>query len=93
MAEGEYGRIPRERIQWYPSIDIDLCTGCGVCVEFCHQSVFSQDESVRVARPYSCIVGCSGCASQCPSQAISFPTLRQLRDMLKKLREEFSEDD
>ena len=92
MSKDEYGRIPRERIQWYPRIDPDLCTACGACVEFCHQSVFAQDESVEVVRPYSCIVGCSGCASQCPSEAISFPTLMQLREMLRELRNEFPEE-
>ena len=93
MAKGGFGRIPRERIQWYPSIDPDRCSGCGVCVEFCHQSVFSQNESVEVVRPYSCVVGCTGCAGQCPSQAISFPSLVDLREMLKKLRLEFPADD
>lgn len=89
MVKSEYGSIPRERIQWFPRIDPELCTGCGVCVEFCHQGVLSSDDDVRVVSPYSCIVGCTGCMSQCPEGAISFPTLIELREMLRKLREEF----
>jgi pyrroline-5-carboxylate reductase len=26
--------VPREKIPWYPTIEQELCTNCGVCVEF-----------------------------------------------------------
>jgi NAD-dependent dihydropyrimidine dehydrogenase PreA subunit len=45
-----------------------------------------------VVNPYSCIVGCTGCMAQCPAGAISFPTLVELREMLRELRAEFQED-
>lgn len=93
MGKREYGKIPRERIEWYPRIDPELCTGCGVCVDFCHQDVFSSDGEVRVVNPYSCVVGCTGCMEECPSGAIVFPTLVELREMLRKLREEFQQSD
>jgi NAD-dependent dihydropyrimidine dehydrogenase PreA subunit len=91
MARSEFGDIPRERIQWFPRIDPELCTRCGICAEFCHQGVFSTDERTEVANPYSCIVGCTGCMSQCPAGAISFPTLVELREMLRQLRAEFQQ--
>jgi NAD-dependent dihydropyrimidine dehydrogenase PreA subunit len=90
MVEEEYGGIPRREIKWFPRIDQDLCTQCGVCVEFCHKGVFAAKDRTEVVRPHSCVVGCKGCESQCPSGAISFPTLRDLRAMLRKLREEYS---
>ncbi|UCE45446.1 MAG: 4Fe-4S binding protein [Methanobacteriota archaeon] len=93
MAENEYGSIPRERIQWFPKIDPELCTVCGTCVEFCHQGVFMMDDTVDVANPYSCIVGCNGCKTQCPSGAISFPSLIELREMLMELRQEFAPEE
>ena len=93
MAQEEFGNIPRKDIQWFPTIDEEKCTGCGVCVEFCHQGVFSADgEGTEVVRPYSCIVGCTGCAGQCPVGAISVPTLPELREMLKVLRAKYGSD-
>lgn len=89
MSGSEYGNIPREEIKWFPRIDKKKCTDCSVCVEFCHQGVFASEaegEGTEVVSPYSCIVGCTGCAGQCPAGAISFPTLVELRDMLKQLR-------
>ncbi len=89
MANEGYGKIPREEIGWFPTIDKSRCTQCGACADFCHQGVFAFDEDtgeMRVVRPYSCIVGCTGCAGQCPEGAISFPTLIELREMLRDLR-------
>lgn len=89
MVKEDYGNIPREEIKWYPRIDPELCTQCGVCVEFCHQGVFEAGDQTKVVRPYSCVVGCSGCMKECPSGAIVFPTLAELRDMLKGLRKRY----
>lgn len=66
----------REKIDWYPSITSELCSGCRVCFEFCPKKVFTLDEKTGkalVTQPYACVVLCSGCAPKCPSQAISFP--------------------
>lgn len=93
MTDKEYGNIPREEIGWFPTIDKGKCTQCGVCADFCHQGVFLVDDDTgqtQVVRPYACIVGCTGCAGQCPAGAISFPTLPELRDMLKALRAKHS---
>ena len=89
MVDEEFGNIPRERIEWYPRIDQDLCTQCAVCVEFCHRGVFAPGDNVEVVEPYSCVVGCTGCESQCPAGAIFFPSLAELREMLRALRREF----
>lgn len=88
--EQTYEGYPRKEIKWFPTIDLDKCTQCGTCVKFCHQEVYeSIDGKTVIARPYSCVVGCTGCQSQCPEEAISFPSMRDLRDMLRALRAKY----
>jgi NAD-dependent dihydropyrimidine dehydrogenase PreA subunit len=89
LARGEYGNIPREKIEWFPRISQDLCTQCGACVEFCHQGVFASNDGIEVVKPYACVVGCTGCVGECPAGAIQFPTLAELRDMLRLLRQRY----
>lgn len=81
--------IPRNEVQWFPTIDRDKCTGCGACAAFCHKGVYRSDDQVEVVNPYSCVVGCTGCVSQCPEGAISFPSLRTLTTQLHSLREKY----
>jgi NAD-dependent dihydropyrimidine dehydrogenase PreA subunit len=87
QLEMSYKGIPREAIPWYPKIDINRCSGCSSCVEFCTQGVFSFDGKSHVIKPYSCIVGNSSCRNFCPEKAISFPTTAELKENLAKLRE------
>lgn len=90
VAGSPYGKIPREEIPWHPSIEKEKCTNCGVCISFCHKDVYEEGpDGPIVANPHNCIVGCTGCAGQCPAGAISFPTLVELRDMLARLREKY----
>ena len=82
-----YNGIPREKIPWFPRVDANRCNGCGICISFCPSKVYREkDGKAEAVNPYGCVVGCSGCVPQCPSQAISFPTLTELRDALKSLR-------
>ncbi len=84
-APATWQGIPREEIPWFPTVEEDLCNGCRVCLEFCPYGVFEWDEeseTVRVADPYNCYVGCSTCASKCAPGAIVFPP----REMLERLR-------
>jgi len=81
-----YNGISREEIPWFPRVDSNRCTGCGVCISFCPNKVYRErDGKPEVIDPYACVVGCSGCVSQCASQAISFPPLTELRDVLRTL--------
>lgn len=87
LSQSKSNEIPREEIPWFPRIEPERCTGCGVCISFCQYKVYREsDGKAEVANPYACLVGCSGCVSQCPSQAISFPSLIELRETLKTLR-------
>lgn len=90
MGEKYHG-IPREEIQWFPTIDREKCSRCGVCVEFCHQKVYSLgDDGPVVSNPYSCIVGCTGCEGKCESKAISFPSMRKITEELRVLKKKHS---
>lgn len=82
-----YRGIPREEISWFPTIDYEKCTRCGVCVEFCHQKVYSREgDRPEVTGPYRCIIGCTGCQGKCEAGAISFPNMRKLVEELRALK-------
>ena len=86
--EDSFKGIPREEIPWFPTVDNSKCSGCSSCVEFCAQGVFFFVEGKsHVVRPRECIVGNSNCRSFCPEKAISFPTIAELKETLKSLRE------
>jgi NAD-dependent dihydropyrimidine dehydrogenase PreA subunit len=76
------GRVRRIDLEWGPTVDPGLCTGCGSCIDFCHNDVYrwSDDESqVVVAFKTHCVTGCSHCATLCEAEAISFPTLEDIK--------------
>ena len=74
---GERRRLtqPRDKIDWFPSIDANLCKKCRICLSFCPKGVYSleEDGSISVANPYECVMLCTGCQGRCPEGAISFP--------------------
>ena len=67
--------IPREQIPWFPTVDEDLCNGCGICLRMCTTGalVATDNDKVCVTEPFACVVGCSLCASRCKPGAILFP--------------------
>jgi NAD-dependent dihydropyrimidine dehydrogenase PreA subunit len=38
----------------------------------------------KVARPFECVVGCVSCSKMCPSEAITFPSMDELRRYMKE---------
>lgn len=81
---GAWRGIPREAIQWSPTIMDDLCNACRACLVFCHRGVFGLDEGtgrVHVSTPYACVIGCNSCAARCEAGAISFPPRGMLGDL------------
>jgi NAD-dependent dihydropyrimidine dehydrogenase PreA subunit len=67
--------LPRDEIEWYPSIDQKACKQCKSCLNFCPTGVYSEesDGSVVVIHPYECVILCTGCEGRCLEGAISFP--------------------
>lgn len=88
-TEEKYHGIPREEIHWYPTIDSSKCNSCGACVKFCKRGVYTFDDGPHVANPYRCVVSCTGCRSACKEEAISFPSLVELREEMKSLRKKY----
>lgn len=75
---GPWHGVPREEIDWHPSVDEDSCIGCGTCVTGCNRLVYRFDydrKKAVVVDPLNCMVGCVTCMNTCPSHAISFPPL------------------
>lgn len=82
--------VPRDKIPWYPTIDEEKCTGCRECFEFCKNEVFEWDDEKncpKVVNPLNCVVGCSACMNLCSQDAISFPKIQDIRQIIRELRE------
>lgn len=80
--------IQRTEIPWYPKINEEKCIGCQLCYVSCGREVYEFDDDKRkavVERPYNCLVGCTTCATICPSASIEFPT----KDLIQKLEKEY----
>ena len=75
---------PREKVEWYPTVDQAKCVRCGMCMN-CGRNVYDwTPEGARVARPYDCVVGCNTCANLCLGNAISFPDIQLVRALYKR---------
>lgn len=63
------------RPRWYPVVDVDRCTECKECLNFCLFGVYGFDQSgaIFVEQPDACRPGCPACARICPAGAIMFP--------------------
>ncbi|HBR22815.1 MAG TPA: 4Fe-4S ferredoxin [Nitrospiraceae bacterium] len=79
--------IPREKIKWHPTVDESKCVGCGMCVTGCGRKVYGFDYEKKkpvVLRPNNCMVACVTCANTCLRDAISFPPVENVREMIRK---------
>lgn len=97
--------IPREEIEWYPTVVAERCVGCGLCASSCGRGVYAFDYESNVpvvVNPVMCMVGCTTCATLCTRDAIEFPSqgsirqlirdkklIRQSKDMLRDNREKY----
>ena len=53
------------------SIDQDLCTGCGTCVDLCYNKAIELNDDIKAEREEEFCAGCGVCAYHCPENAIS----------------------
>jgi len=75
---------PRQKIEWFPSIDPEKCVKCGMCMN-CGKGVYKWTErGPVVVQPYNCVIGCTTCGNLCLSNAISFPDIQKVREIYRK---------
>lgn len=89
MEEKMWENIPRAEVPWYPTVNVDMCSGCQTCWETCPSDVYDWDDSIGnpvVARPNDCVVYCIGCTRACPEDAITFPNKDEVVEVVKQLR-------
>lgn len=53
------------------SVDQEICTGCGTCVEACPIEAVECDGGVATIDDYLCIM-CGACQQQCPQNAVMY---------------------
>ena len=64
---GGYLKVPK------PEVNLDICTGCGDCVNFCPTgAVAIVNGKVAIVKPEACTY-CTECEALCPSGAIRCP--------------------
>jgi ferredoxin len=82
---GTWRGYSREAIPWFPTVNEDLCNGCGLCLKLCSTHCLAPTEAgkVQVAEPMACVIGCSSCANVCKPKAITFPP-RSMLEMYKQ---------
>lgn len=54
----------------YPKVDIDSCTGCGICVDACPVEAIEIDNGIAKIIEETC-TNCRTCVDECPMEAIS----------------------
>ncbi|MCL4459716.1 MAG: ferredoxin family protein [Chloroflexi bacterium] len=53
-----------------PKVNPELCTGCGICIEYCPEDVLRlEDGEVVLKYPEECWQ-CGVCKLECPEEAI-----------------------
>lgn len=81
--------VDREKIPWWPTIDLEKCDGCNGeydCLKFCPHRVYKPLENpsrIAVEKRYNCVVFCQACRKMCPKDAISFPSKGDILKLIK----------
>ncbi len=55
-----------------PTVDRDVCGGCGMCVTLCGNEGIRHNGHVAVVKPETCL-GCGDCLAECFLEALTFP--------------------
>lgn len=54
-----------------PKIDVDECTGCGLCVDVCDKEALDLVDDICTVIKADACEGCGDCAEECPTEAIT----------------------
>jgi len=57
------------------SVDAEICSGCGTCIERCQFDALNIPEDISVVNPDLCI-GCGVCVITCPESALELKSLK-----------------
>jgi len=97
MSEPTFMGVPREKIDWSPTIDYDKCNYCMECVKFCPHNVYevkeSDNKNLIVKNPDNCVVFCRACGKTCGVDALSFPIKNETTKIIKKIRKDMKENE
>ncbi|MFX1273428.1 MAG: ATP-binding protein [Promethearchaeota archaeon] len=69
---------------WVAQIDQNVCTGCGTCVEKCHNDAIELNDDDRAERIEEYCIGCGVCALHCPENAISLIQNKRIVNIIPK---------
>lgn len=53
------------------ALDVDKCTGCGICITVCPHGVLALDERKAEIVDRDACIECGACAGNCPVEALS----------------------
>jgi heterodisulfide reductase subunit A len=54
------------------SVDVDKCSGCGICIQICPYAAIEKDSETKKARVIEALCkGCGACGATCPQGAIT----------------------
>ncbi|MCK7496828.1 MAG: 4Fe-4S binding protein [Comamonadaceae bacterium] len=80
--------IPREQINWHPTLVAERCIGCGICATSCGKNVYAFDYDSQPARR-CCSASLHGRLHHLrhhlhPRMRIEFPSQGYVRQVIKK---------
>ena len=82
--------VPREQIDWFPTINYEKCNNCGDCVTFCAHGVYEKgEEKILIVKPKNCVVFCQACLKMCPIEgAMIFQPKKEVLKQIKTIKAE-----
>ena len=63
-------------------INQELCTGCGTCVEKCHNAIIELNDDDKAERDEEFCIGCGVCAYFCPENAITLVEKKRIVNII-----------
>lgn len=69
----------------YASIDENICNGCGLCEEVCHECAIAVSDKKAKVEKEKCR-GCNLCVLKCPNNAISLKNFEEIERLIQKYK-------